>query len=276
MVGVAPPPEEEWARRCMQEALKCEVFHYDDGSRPAMYDLRISLPRGATGAAEVTMAMDADAHVQWNLLNGSGRWTEPDLDGGWSAIISPNAEAKAIRRDLPALLREAEAVGLTRIAPVRFLAADPMTEKFSELSARATRMKIRDIHQYDTDFPGSIYCTVLQSPDRIGGWGDDDSNRVASWIGPFLSEERPRHVDKLAGSGGDERHAFVILPTFACVAFEVVSPLMKRKPCLPTIDPHLPGDITHAWVVSLWGDGPGFYWSPQEGWQYFVKSRWPA
>ena len=60
--------EELWAQACIQQAWPdCQVAQYDDGSRPSMYDLKITYPDGSIGALEVTAAADAEQVELWKL-----------------------------------------------------------------------------------------------------------------------------------------------------------------------------------------------------------------
>jgi hypothetical protein len=79
------------------------------------------------------------------------------------------------------------------------------------------------------------------------------------------------NLEKLARSGADERHLFLILPGFAEARFAVIDLLMRDGAPLPDTDPELPPEVTHVWTVSTWRDGSGMRWSPDEGWLRFDK-----
>jgi hypothetical protein len=56
--------EELWAQACIQQALPgFPVEQHDDGSKPAMYDLKIISPNGSIGAVEVPVAKQQAEYV---------------------------------------------------------------------------------------------------------------------------------------------------------------------------------------------------------------------
>ena len=92
------------------------------------------------------------------------------------------------------------------------------------------------------------------------------------WVGEFLHAPKRRDVlDKLARSGRSERHAFIILPSFAEAPFGVTDLLMRESAPLPLVDPQLPDEMTHVWLVSGWASGPGFRWCRASGWDFFER-----
>jgi hypothetical protein len=145
--------EEEWARRCVRLALgRVHVSHHDDGSSPGMHDIEIVHPDGRRGAVEVTAAADRESIELWNLINGGGRWVEPNLVGGWVVSLSPQARAKPLRAELPALLRTLEHAGVHQVRP----------EMWGDVPFHeATRsLGISHLSQGETAYPGSIYVTI--------------------------------------------------------------------------------------------------------------------
>ena len=108
--------EEEWARLTLIAELGVPVEQHDDGTQPGMYDLEIAYPDRVPGAVEVTMALDPESHVLWNLVNGGdGVWILAGLDGGWMVTLEPTARAARLRNHLPGLLRDLEAVGIRQL-----------------------------------------------------------------------------------------------------------------------------------------------------------------
>lgn len=259
-------PEEEWARRAVSHTLGVPVIQHDDNSQEGMYDLAITYPDGSVGAVEVTAAADPDSIELWRLLNGSSeRWILADLAGGWIVSFDPTARAKRIFLELPTLLLQLEQAGTNELQT---------THRFRHHPAYRSAVSLGIQHAFqspETDYPGSIYCWIEQPRERTGGAIQSHSNAVAEWIGDYLTTERPKHVAKLGRSGCHERHAFVIVPSFATVSFAISDPLMRDNAPPPTDDPTLPDEVTHAWVVSTWNSGSGFRWSPDSGWQQFAK-----
>jgi len=95
---------------------------------------------------------------------------------------------------------------------------------------------------------------------------------LSAWVAEFLTDERRRDVRrKLASSGSEERHAFLIVGALAKAGFQVQDLMMRHDPPLPVAAPKLPPEVTHVWVMSMWTSGRGMCWSPGSGWEYFDK-----
>ena len=95
---------------------------------------------------------------------------------------------------------------------------------------------------------------------------------LLDWLAQWLA--RPDHAHntaKLAASGADERHLFVILPGFAETSFAVTDLLMREGAPLPDEDPALPAEITHVWAASMWTGGTGMRLAPGTGWARFDR-----
>lgn len=259
-------PEEEWAKLIIEAHLRVPLMGHDDGSAQGMYDLAISYSGHRLGAVEVTAAADSETTEFWNLANGSGgRWQAQEIKGGWAVECERTARVRRLRRDLPRLLASFEAQGVSSFGRHPWSGGNPFAGFARELG-------IKRAFQGGTDFPGSIYLTVELPPERSGGMVAESGDAAAEWIGQFLRESRQADVlDKLNLSGADERHAFVILPGFTTAPFSVSDLLWRQDAPLPTQDPSLPPEVTHAWMVSTWSAGVGFYWSPANGWQSVSK-----
>ena len=200
----------------------------------------------------------------WKLLNEHAeRWIEPDLVGGWMVSLFVSARAKRIRRDLPRLLRALESQCIRELRPEY----SQQTE-----AALARDLGIASLYQGGTDYPGSIYTTLVLTPERSGGMVPSSGDVLARWVSDFLHREDTEDVrGKLLRSGADERHAVLILPGFATVDFPVIDLLMRDEAPLPSTPPNLPAGVTHVWVMSTWSSGHGVRWSPDAGWSSFDK-----
>jgi hypothetical protein len=258
-------PEEGWARECIRSALgDVEVRHRDDGSQPRIYDLEILYSDRSLAAAEVTAAADAESIELWNVINGDGRWVEPDLVGGCSVALVPQARARRLREDLPALLKKLEQQG------VREVVVDPWRR--GPLVEEASSLGITHLYQGPTDYRGSIYPTIELPSERSGGMVDDNGEALPRWLNEWIRQpNQADNLQKLRDSGADESHLFVILPGFADAPFAVTDLLMREGAPLPTLAPSLPSPVTHVWAISTWSSGSGMRWSPDLGWFRFEK-----
>lgn len=259
------------AQVCIRAALPgCSVKLHDDGSRPSMYDLRIAYPDGTTGAVEVTAAADAPRTGMWQeVRKRSLIRQEPSLAGGWLVRILTAAQARDLDKHLPNLLRNLEQAGRKVIWGNR--------SSTDELSARAGNLRIIEALQSPTDRPGSIYIIPPEgSPDQMGGYSPPTGDPLAEWLGEWLPDpKRADNIHKLVSADVDERHIFVVIPSFPSVPFAVNDLLIAPGAPLPTIPPDLPAGMTHVWTMSIWDSGDGFRWSPDGGWTRFNKVPMP-
>ena len=76
---------------------------------------------------------------------------------------------------------------------------------------------------------------------------------------------------KLANSGADERHIFVVFPSYADAPFTAAHLLMRQDAPLPRRRAGTPSR-NHACVGGgVRGAGPGMWWAPDTGWSHFDK-----
>lgn len=262
-------PEEAWAGRCIEAALDgVEVVQYDFGG-DSQFDLAIQRDGVMIGAVEVTAVVDAPVTAAWKLLNPGGRWIEPGLCGGWIVSVDPEARARVLKKDLPALLASLESAGVTH---VRVRSSSPLRS----FERAASRLGIVAAFQGPTAFPGSIYPSVEQDHNKRVGVVADTSDALADWLGPWIRDPvRADNLKKLRRSTCQERHLFIVFPGFADAPFSVSSILMRADSPLPTRAPELPDGLTHIWAASTWDSGCGMRWSPASGWQQFdTTPRW--
>lgn len=247
----------------MSAELGVPVALYDDGRRESMYDLTIRYPDRPPGAVEVTSVTDGASVALWKRINPPlERWCEPRLGGGWSVGVTPTANGKRIKKQLPDILARLEAAGIREARPRQH--HDPL---------RLWELGIRHLHQAPgTEFPGSIYPTLALPHEQTGGVVPHHTNALADWLAGWISDPtRADNLRKLSASGADERHLFVIFRGFSGAPFQVADALMRDESQPPDVGPDLPPEITHLWAVSLWNMGHGFRWAPDTGWTRFNK-----
>lgn len=144
---------EVWVALNLEAALLGVVVRvHDDGSKDGMHDLDLVRDGRIFGCCEVTSAADEATIEFWNVANGGrqGRWTEPDLVGGWSIAARPTARINKLRTALPEILRDMERNGVCEV------------DEWGR-EAHASRLRslgVVEAHQGPTTFPGSIYLTV--------------------------------------------------------------------------------------------------------------------
>jgi hypothetical protein len=231
-----------------------------------MYDLRIEYPDRPHGAVEVTSATDGDATALWKAIQRTGaRWFVEGIVGGWWVDLETDARESKVRAALPALLRRLEADGVTQLPREPWWADDP-------LNAEVEALGIKRLGQGGTDFPGSVYRMPRQDISKTAGYVSDTGDPLAEWLADWLIEPSRRdNLDKLASSRADERHIFLVLPSYADAPFTATDLLMRSNAPLPVKSPVLPDEVTHVWVASVWGAGQGMRWGPATGWSHFDK-----
>jgi hypothetical protein len=231
-----------------------------------MHDLNILYPRGSPGAVEVTGAIDEASTELWNVAYRDGRWEEPGLAGGWHVYVDPTRRSREsrLRRDLPVFLRQLEKAQVREyhegIAP--------------GVESLARRLGVVRARQGGTDFPGSIYVSPELPAEQWVGYASGTADAVATWVSNFLHDDKRADLrQKLASSGADERHAFVIVGTLPGVPFAITDLLMRDDAPLPSESPQLPPEVTAVWVASAWAAGHGLRWSAAtSGWRTFAKA----
>ena len=261
--------EEKVVAATITATLDVKVEQHDDGSQPGMHDLNIASANERLGAVEVTAAADPDSIQLWKLVNGRDeRSIVPKLQGGWMLQLQPTARAKRLLKELPAFLEELETKGLTEIPNQHRRQEVP-----ESVGARARALGVVSGSQSGMDFPGSIYLTIEQPSERMGGVVDNTGSVIPGWLRDFLLDPHQADVlNKLARSGASERHAFILVPSFSIAPFGVVDMLWRDiSDVIPTAPPDLPDQVTHVWLMAFWTIGSGLRWSPDRGWERFER-----
>ncbi len=255
------------AARCIGAELRAEIELNDDRSAPGMYDLRIVYADRGPAAVEVTAVADQDAIQLAKLVYDSDEpFRVEGLAGGWAAVLHPTAIVKDLRTHLPLLLQVLESQGVSVVLPDEWWLPGPEKEALRSLG-------VAHLFRIESDSPGSITFSIDQGPDRNGGVVSADGRQMLEWLPAWLA--RPDKVDnleKLERSGLEERHLFLIFPSFADAPFTVADMLMRENGPLPNSDPDLPPQVTHAWLMSTWNfSGTGMRWAPDSGLSRFEK-----
>lgn len=229
-------PEEEWARDIIRQTLSVPVEQHDDNSQDGMHDLWIVYSDRPAAAVEVTAAADPESVELSKLINTKERWLVPGIRGGWAVSVDPSRRlAKLLFAELPALLFDLEAAGDTSVR------VDPQTGAGGRWDTRAHALGITHLFQSPgTDFPGSVYPLIDQPLERKAGFVAPTGDAIAEWIGGYLQSERASDLAKLARSGADERHAFVLVPMFTTEPFAISELVMRSEARLPLTPPQLP------------------------------------
>jgi hypothetical protein len=145
--------------------------------------------------------------------------------------------SKRLLRELPEFLGELEDCGITELRRQRRRREVP-----ESVEERAQALGIVGGNQSGTDFPASIYLTIEQPGERTGGVVDGTGSAVPAWVQDLLLDPHQSDVlAKLARSGANERHAFILVPAFSSAPFGVVDMLRRDvNDVVPKTPPDLP------------------------------------
>ncbi len=255
-------PNETLARHVVSTVLGLPVDPYDDGSRDAMVDGIIRLPR-ADAALEIVSDEDGEFLALWNALERMGHKTHvPGLSNAWWVQVRRAASVKGVVAGLPDLLRELEARALSDLHQVRRAGAWHLKEQ-------AHGIGIRMASRIDGNEPPGRVRLLVEG--WSGGVGGPD---FASFVeGLFVAH--PDVARKLAAhDGASERHAFwwVTLASDMAVQFG----LEDRGDALPAMrDPVLPEGVSHVWVAGRNSSQGTVAWFPDRGW-WRTPWQWPS
>jgi hypothetical protein len=126
--------------------------------------------------------------------------------------------------------------------------------------------------QSPTSFRGSVYFTIDLPRERRGGFVAETGDALAEWLSSWTqTPEQEHNVKKLLAAGADERHLFILFPSFTHAPFSVIELLMTGDRRLPTVAPSLPEGLTHIWAMSTYSIGSLFAWDAMAGWTAYPK-----
>lgn len=248
---------EEWARRILQNELRCAVNINDDGSKPGMYDLRIGAVEAPDVAIECVGAVDSHYTESWNVGPAKNPLDLP-IAGDWMVTISVSARVNVVRQQVERLLKELESRGIYEVRADHWLKRCEL-----HLFAQFESLGIEQASCYRLQGTGKVH---LEMP-GIGGAVDETGSAVPRWISEFL--RNPARVDvlgKLQRSGARQRYAFVLV-SFRGAPWPVESYLTGALDELPIQGPNLPPSVTGIWLVSTFGR-KGVRWDG-ESWHQF-------
>ncbi|MCW2744889.1 MAG: hypothetical protein JWM48_1439 [Mycobacterium sp.] len=202
---------------------------------------------------EVKTATDAAATELWKVANGSTQPVDaPGLRDLWSVAVRAGTSLQRVKRQLPDFLADLERDNMTA-----FIAGQDWSRVDRRERADSLGVQFASAHPAEKDV-GAYVINVRQDPIWSG-----DADPVLGWLEDWIeSEPSARNLRaKLARSGADERHAFIVLPAWSTAPVEVEWHIHGVTSPMPERAPVLPSELTHIWLVSVWGT-TGIRWSP--------------
>ncbi len=235
---------EGMAARVVARLTGGRVVLQDDGSKPAMPDIRIDYEDKPAAYVEAVVdiepsyaAMEAEIWKPAPLM---------PADRFWQVNVSGRSKLKDLRRDLPRIL-----------ASLHGPPGPQEARQFARLGVTVTGPGMPR--------PGESGAIQLM-PEGIYGPALLTWEPFLDWINAFLASGRAADVRrKLAATGAAERHAFVGA-SFTTPGPAYFALRQEGWPELPGDNPALPPEITHLWAWSVPGIGRCLAWFPDTGW----------
>ena len=235
----------------------------EDTSEGAGPDFHICYSDGRSGWGEVGWHEDEQMRAMWSNTFKHDRHQQIDLPPGvgqWVVELVKGANIKRLYKELPAFLST-----LTEES-MHYLSIEGSWPR-GEPADTARRL-------------GVDYANLIaQGPDvavffmpGTGGTVPTDPDIVADWVTDVLAD--PDYADttgKLVVLEADERHVFLM--SGSRTSFGTGERLRRLAEGLPARAPTVPTGITHVWVISQFGDGPGGLWARDESWSWVALPK---
>jgi hypothetical protein len=242
------------------------VVLQDDNSVAAMVDIRIDYGDRPPGYVEVVTDIDQAYSAMASAIRGQVQVPAPDLGRIWHVTVSPDANIKRLKRDLPSRLALVQQVGtlFETVAWDQHLDSHDVEAVRALATSGVVQLASRPVGA-DEQSKAIIYGM------GTGGPAIQDWDAFNDWLTTFLHDARQADVlRKLAATNAAERHAFVGMSfSTAWLAYHALSDDYQGLPGRP---PQLPAEVTHVWV---WANPTGrcVAWFPDIGW-FDPTSRW--
>ena len=236
---------EGMAARVVARLTGERVVIQDDGSKPAMADIRIDYTDKPAAYVEVVVDIEGSyAAMEAEIWR---RDASMPADLCWQVSVSGSSRPlKDLRRELPVILGS--------------LHGPPGLQEAQQLASLGVRVTGPWMPR-----PGEAGAIRLL-PEGILGPAQLEWEPFLDWINAFLKSRQTADVrGKLAATGAAERHAFI------GVSFTTPGPVYfalrdEGRPGLPSRNPTLPAEITHLWIWSVRGIERCLAWFPDTGW----------
>lgn len=245
-----------WAREVVSRALGRPVHVHDDGSQPAMFDLRIGPAHAPEIAIEVAGAVDPIFTETWNVGPARGP-IQVEADGDWLVVVRSGADLRAIRSARQGLAQVLRSQRLTTAVADQYAEGRGRT-----LSRYLESLGIDRMDCLSPEGTGKVHLTM---PGRAGVV-DTAGITVPPWIEAFLSDPaRTDIISKLRAAGATTAEVFAAV-TMDGAPWGVVSYLTSNMDDLPPVAPVLPDGINGFWACPTHGRH-GLHWDGQTWWK---------
>jgi hypothetical protein len=220
-------------------------------------DFSLTYTDGRRGVGEVGWHEDPKIQAMWARTYRAARDQQVDLPAGlgqWSVQLVRGAHIDRLYAGLPAFIGALVGQGSLR----------PEVQQDwprGDLADTARRLGIEHIDRVTSDKPSVAIFFMPGS----GGSVTNDPNVITEWIERVLDDPNYRDTtEKVLRVEADERHVFLMTGTLT--SFDVDENLRRVATKTPTIAPTVPQGITHAWVVSRFGEPKVGLWTASQSW----------
>ena len=229
------------AKRFMGLCLpEVEVCRHEDDTEDMMYDLELRWPDGHIEAMEVTTDTAPDRLRLYDAIERHGTFDATESKRDWSVWLrTSTTNVRRVRAKIDHCLSLVEQEGLTSFG---------RREQRTSNAVATVRQGL------------GVNIAISREPAHkqpkiklIGPW--DGWWEKPEAVNHAVERHASANAEKLAKSGQDERHLFVLIET---ISFEASSALVSRKP--PEDPPQLPEEITTAWAAGFGLDGRPVAW----------------
>jgi hypothetical protein len=234
-------PDELTATRFIRLCLPdVQVCLHDDGSRPMLYDLDLRWPDGHIEAMEVTTDTAPERRRLDNRIERQGTVVATEATRDWFVWLKAGTtNVRYIRAEIDHHLSLVEQEGLTRFGLHERHSSDAVANLCRALGVNAAVSREAAHEQPRVKLIGPWH----------GWWQKPEA------VNQAVECHALANAEKLARSGRDERHLFVLIEE---ISLEASSALVSRK--LAEDPPQLPEAITTAWAAGYQPDGGPVVW----------------
>jgi hypothetical protein len=235
-------PAEQTAKQLVRLCLpEVEVCLHDDDTENMMYDLELRWPDGHAEAMEVTTDTASERRRLYDAIERHGRTfdaTESQRD--WFVYLrTSTTNVRRVRAKIDSYLSLVEQEGLTSFSRRQQHTSNAIATVRRELGVDAGISRE----------PAHKQPKIKLVGPRDGWWYKPEA------VNHAVERHASANAEKLARSGHDERHLFVLIET---ISFEASSALVARR--LPEGPPQLPEAITTAWAAGYGVDDAPVVW----------------
>lgn len=261
---------EYMAARVVARLTGERVTIQDDNSVAGMPDLRIDYADGRVAYGEIATDIDRGYADMTSTLRRKGdgiprELATPELGRVWFIGLARRISFAKLDRELPLLLGRLERAAVALDA---FSAGGQLASSDNADLRQLHELGIADVTSRATQVVDGERepARILMYAAGISGPAEISWPAFIDWINDILmSDPMTSKREKLMRTQVAERHLFLgISYTTDWTGF---LPLSADQIAVPEVDPTLPPEITHLWIMNFQTPGRCLVWYPELGWR---------